>query len=122
MLAGWAFIVIAGAAGIGADATALLAPLVLVPLALALLVLVAGRSVLVLTISTAAAVSFAALGVWNYLRAADFERSHPGWVDATGHDGSLLFVFLALTAAFWSLGSMAWLLRGTRGDAAGFPE
>ena len=111
MLAAWAFVGIAGALGVGIDVTPLLVPLALLPLLFALLVAVGGRSLIILAISTFAALVFAGLGAWNYLRAEEFEQTNPGSVDISGHDVSLLFVFLAVTTAVWSLAAMAFVMR-----------
>ena len=116
MLAAWAFIGVAGALGVGIDVTAMLLPLALVPLLLALLVLIGGRSLIVLAISTIAALVFAGLGIWNYARANEFEQANPGSVDVSGHDVSALFVLLAVMTAMWSVGSFALVARARRLD------
>ena len=116
MLAAWAFIGVAGALGVGIDVTAMLLPLALVPLLLALLVLIGGRSLIVLAISTIAALVFAGLGIWNYARANEFEQANPGSVDVSGHDVSALFVLLAVMTAMWSVGSFALVERARRLD------
>ena len=116
MLAAWAFIGVAGALGVGIDVTAMLLPLALVPLLLALFVLIGGRSLIVLAISTIAALVFAGLGIWNYARANEFEQANPGSVDVSGHDVSALFVLLAVMTAMWSVGSFALVARARRLD------
>ena len=116
MLAAWAFIGVAGALGVGIDVTAMLLPLALVPLLMALLVLIGGRSLIVLAISTVAALVFAGLGLWNYVRANEFEQANPGSVDVSGHDVSALFVLLAVMTAMWSAGSFALVTRARRLD------
>src|SRR4051812_41704807 len=72
MLAAWAFVGVAGALGVGIDATSALVPLGLVPVFFALFVVVGGRSLIVLAISTVAALIFAVLGARNYFRAQEF--------------------------------------------------
>ena len=116
MLVAWDFIGVAGALGVGIDVTAMLLPLALVPLLLALLVLIGGRSLIVLAISTIAALVFAGLGIWNYARANEFEQANPGSVDVSGHDVSALFVLLAVMTAMWSVGSFALVARARRLD------
>jgi hypothetical protein len=111
MLAGWGFVGIAGALGVGIDVTEMFLPLVLVPLVFALLVAVGGRSLIILAVSMCAAILFAGLGAWNFFNGPEFERLHPGSVDISGHDVSLVFVLLAATAAVWSLGASVLLVR-----------
>src|SRR3954470_21587669 len=72
MLAAWAFVGVAGALGVGIDATSALVPLGVVPVFFALFVAVGGRSLIVLAISTVGALMFALLGAWNSLRADEF--------------------------------------------------
>jgi hypothetical protein len=113
MLAGWGFVGIAGALGVGIDVTEMLLPLVLVPLVFALLVAVGGRSLIILAVSTCAASLFAGLGAWNFFNGPEFERMHPGSVDISGHDVSVVFVLLAGAAAVWSVSACV-LLLGAR--------
>jgi len=119
MLAAWAFVGVAGALGVGIDATSALVPLGLVPVFFALFVVVGGRSLIVLAISTVAALIFAVLGARNYFRAQEFEQTNPGSVDISGHDVSVFFVFLALATAMWSLGAIGLTLRARRLDRRG---
>ncbi|MFL5689201.1 MAG: hypothetical protein ACJ77I_09425 [Chloroflexota bacterium] len=101
-LAAFGFIFIAGAAGVGVDAGFVLLPLILVPICFAILVFVGGTTSWVLAASALAGLAYAALGVWNFVRAADFERTHPGSVEISGGEPSLSFILLALAIALWS--------------------
>ena len=111
MLAAWSLVGVVTAFGVGIDASPILLPLAVVPLMFALFVVIGGRFPSVLAISAVAALGFAGLGAWNYLRAIDWEQAHPGAVDISGHDVSLRFVLLALITAMWSIGSFALVLR-----------
>ncbi len=111
VVAGLALLFVAGAAGVGIDASFVLVALLVVPLAIAVAVFVVGNRVVVQILSAAAAVAYAGLGVWNYLRAEDFERANPGSVDISGGI-SLTFVLLALAICVWSLGTVGLIRRG----------
>ena len=112
MMAGLGFLFVAGAAGVGIDATFVLVPLVLAPLTIALVVFIAGSRVAVLVLSAAAGLACAALGVWDYFRAEDLERANPGSVEISGGATALTYVLLTLAIAAWSLGA-ADLIRRT---------
>jgi hypothetical protein len=107
VVAGFGFLFVAGAAGVGINASVVLVPLVLVPLVLAVLVLAAGHSALVLALSALAGFVYAGLGVWNFLRAAEFERAKAGSMEISGGTISLTFVLLALAIGLWSAGAAA---------------
>ena len=77
-LAAGAYLVLAGALGIGIDVSPMVAPLVLPPLGLAMMVFVGGRSPVILCLSAIAALAYAGLGVGNYLRVDEFERLTQG--------------------------------------------
>jgi hypothetical protein len=110
VLAAFVFMFMATAAGIGIDAAFLLPPLVLVPLILAIVVLIAGRFVIVLAVSCVAALLFAGLGIWNVLRAVEFERANPGSTDVSLWP-SVLLVLLAIGIASWSVGAAGLEMR-----------
>jgi hypothetical protein len=112
MVAGAGFLFAGGAAGVGIDATIELVPLLLVPLAIAVVVFVAGDRSVVMALSAVAGAGYSALGVWNELRAADFERANPGATDISGGLVSLMFALFAFATAAWSLG-MAGLVGRT---------
>jgi hypothetical protein len=114
VLGGFAVIFVAGAAGVGLDATSLLPLLFLLPIVLALIVIVAGQSPVVLFVSAISGFAYAALGVWNYVRAAEFERVNPGSAEMSGGVTSLTFTLLALAIGFWSLGAAGLAVRRRR--------
>jgi hypothetical protein len=114
VVAGLDFLFVAGAAGVGIDASFVLVPLLLVPLAIALALFVAGDRVLVLALASAAAIGYAGLGVWNYFRAADFERVNPGSVEVSGGAASVTFVLLTLAVGAWTLGAARLIHRTGR--------
>jgi hypothetical protein len=96
VLAGLGFVFIAGAVGVGIDASVVTVPLLLIPLGASVVVFVAGDRVWVLLLSAAAGLAYAALGAWNYFRAEDFARANPGAVEVSGGASSLTFVLLAV--------------------------
>jgi hypothetical protein len=112
-MSGFGLLAIAGAAGVGVDASFVLVPLVLLPLVLAVVVLLGGSSSVVLLISAIAGIGYAGLGIWNYFWAAAFEEANPGSTEASGGAVSVTFVLLALVIALWSLGAAA-IARGAR--------
>lgn len=111
VVAGMALLFVAGAAGVGIDASLVLVALVMIPLAIAVAMFIVGNRVVVQILSAAAAAAYAGLGLWNYLRAEDFERANPGSVDISGGI-SLTFVLLALAICAWSLGTVGLIRRG----------
>jgi hypothetical protein len=114
VVAGLGFVFVLGATGVGIDASFVLVPLLLVPLVVALVVFVGGDRVSVLLMSAAAGVAYAALGAWNYFRAAAFEQANPGSVEISGGETSLTFVFLTLAISAWSLGAAGLIHRRSR--------
>ncbi len=102
VMAGFGFVFMAGAAGIGVEAGFVLIPLVVVPLSVAVFVFAWGASLAGAIISMGAAIAYAGLGAWNYLRADDFEQAHPGADEISGGAVSLTFIVLALGIAAWS--------------------
>jgi hypothetical protein len=114
VMAGFGLLFIAGGGGVGIDASFVLMPLALIPLILTLVVFVAGQKPLVLAISVVCGLGYAALGVWNYFRAAAFEEANPGSMEVSVGPVSVAFVLLALAIALWSVGAAA-LARRRRG-------
>jgi hypothetical protein len=110
-MAGFGYLLVAGAAGIGIDASFVLAPLCLLPLGLAITAFIGGHLPAVLMISTVFGLGYAALWVWNYVRAAAFEAANPGSMEASGGTVSITFVLLALAIALWSFGAAALAIR-----------
>ncbi len=113
-MAGFGFLFVAGAAGVGIDASFVLAPLLLLPLGLAVAVFIGGHLPAVLLISAVGGLGYAALGVWNYVRAAAFEAANPGSMEVSGGTVSITFVLLALAIALWSFGAAALAIRRRR--------
>lgn len=111
----FAFLVVAGAAGVGIDATFLLVPLAVLPLALAVMVFIRGDRPTVLVVSAFLAFAYALLGAWNYVRAAAFEAANPGSMEISGGGVSIAFGLLAVATGLWSL--LAAGLAGRRKDA-----
>lgn len=114
-MAGFGVLFVAGAAGVGIDARFLLLPLALIPAILSLVVFVAGNRRLVLAISAVGGFGYAALGVWNYFRAAAFEEAHPDTMEASGGTVSVIFVLLAMSIALWSFSAGAVAMRRRQG-------
>lgn len=115
VMAGFGFLFVAGAAGVGIDASLVLVPLGLLPLILAVVLFAAGNRPVVLAISAVCGLGYAALGVWNYFRAAAFEEANPGSVEVSGGEVSITFVLLAVAIALWSSGAGAVESRRHRG-------
>jgi hypothetical protein len=103
MVAGFALVFVAGAAGVGINASFALLPLAGIPSAMALAVFVAGDRLAVLALSSVGALAYAAVGVGNYFRAEDFESMNPGAVEISGGETSVAFVLLTLATSAWSL-------------------
>lgn len=114
VLAAFGFLFVASAAGVGIDASFLFVPLLVLPVALALLVLARGDSPSALVVSALGGFAYAALGAWNYLRAAEFERADPGSAELSGGAVSLALVVLTLAIGLWSLGAAALATREGR--------
>ena len=114
VLAGFGFLFVAGAAGVGIDAIFVLVPLVLIPLVLAIIVFVAGNRVWALLVSAVTGFGYAVLGVWNCFRAEEFERANPGSEEISGGETSLTFVLLMLAISVWSLGAAGVTVRRQR--------
>jgi hypothetical protein len=117
-MAGFALLFILAAAGVSIDATFLLVPLTVMPLLLAVLVFVGGRTTLVQLVSAVSAAGYAALGTWNYFRAAAFEEANPGSMEVSGHEVSIAFALLSAMTAAWSLAA-AWLAAWRGRDRSG---
>lgn len=113
-MAGFGLLFIAGAAGVGIDASFVLVPLALIPLLLAVIVFTTGDKPLVLAISAAGGLGYAALGAWNYFRAAAFEEANPGSSEISGGEVSITFVLLSVGIALWSFGAAALASRRRR--------
>jgi hypothetical protein len=118
ILAGFGFLFVAGAAGVGIDAWFVLVPLLLIPLGVAVVVFLAGNRISVLFLSAAAGFGYAGLGIWNYFRAEDFERANPGAVEISRGEVSLTLVFLTLAISAWSIGAIAVIRRRSVEDDA----
>lgn len=114
-VAGFGLLFIAGAAGVGIDASFVLLPLVVAPLALAIIVFVGGSRVPVLVLSAAAGIAFAGLGALNYLQSAAFEQANAGTDEISGGGTSVIFVLLSLAIAAWSIGAAGLIRREGRG-------
>jgi len=114
VMAGFGLLFIAGAAGVGIDASFVLVPLALIPLLLAVIVSTTGDKPLVLAISAAGGLGYAALGAWNYFRAAAFEEANPGSSEISGGEVSITFVLLSVGIALWSFGAAALASRRRR--------
>lgn len=112
-LAVFGFVSAAVAGGVGIDVSSLLLPLTLIPLGAGLIVFLPGSRVSVLLLSTAGGLIYAALGVWNYFRAAEFERANPGVDEVSGGWASLVFILLNVAIAAWSLGAAGLIRRGS---------
>ncbi len=119
MLAAWTFVGVVTAFGVGIDTSPILLLLAVAPLVFALFVVIGGRNLSVLALSAFAALAFAGLGLWNYVRANEWEQANPGSVDVSGHDVSLLFVWLAAVTAMWSIGSFVLVRRARKLDRPG---
>ena len=118
VFAGLGLVVLAGLAGVGIDAAGLPMVVVGIPFALAVIVSLAGDRVPAAALSLGAGLAYAALGVWNSVRAADLERANPGVADASGGPISVIVVLFGVAIAAWSLGAMALLRRSARDDAS----
>jgi hypothetical protein len=117
LLAGFGSLFVATALAVSTgDATALVVVLVLLPIALAALVLIRGGSVTALAISGVAGLAYSALGVWDFSRVGDFERTPPGSADYSGHEASLVLVLLAATAAVLSFAAASIARQHRRRD------
>lgn len=114
MVAGFALVFVAGAAGVKINASFVLVPLAVVPSAIAVAVFAAGDRLPVLVLSSISGLVYAALGVWNYLRAAEFEAMNPGAAEVSGGETSVAFALLALGISAWSLAAAGLIRRRKR--------
>jgi hypothetical protein len=119
-VAGWLLLFLATVGAIiPLDPQSLLLAYVGPPITLFGLVAIAGQFRVVSALSVLAGLFYSAVGVWDFLRAAEFERLHPDSMDASGGGISIILVLLAGGAALWSLSALAVLQRSARGAKHG---
>ena len=113
IMAGFSFLFVAAALGVGVDASFLLLPIVVAPFVLAVVVFVGGDRMAVLIGSAVAGLTYAVLGALNAIRAQAFERANPGADEISGGEVSLAFVLLAAGIGVWSAAAslIAWRRR-----------
>lgn len=106
-LAGWSVVFVAGAGGVGLDVRSYLVPIALGPLVIGVLVFALGPWRVVSALSILGGLLYGALGVWNFIRAAGFERANSGALEVSGGFVSVMFIAIAIAASLWSLSAIA---------------
>jgi hypothetical protein len=110
-MAGFGFLSVAGAGGVGIDATSLVGPLVLLPVGFMIAVVGGGHSPAVLWTSAVGGLAFAVAWAVNFVRASAVASANPGTWEASGGAVSIAFVLIGLAIMLWSAGAAGLISR-----------